>query len=203
MSGETNLADASIPDERLALDVQRGIQAALAQLVERHHNPLMGYLYRMTSGDRQLAEDLVQETFLRMVRGIQRYAYPRPFKPWLYAIATNLGRDHYKAASTRLAAELDETLWHDTSPEETTLADDEVQTVIRALGDMPDFQREVIALRFYQGLSLAEIADALDIPAGTVKSRLSLGLKRLREQLLTTDKAEIERGRAEQKERLP
>lgn len=202
MGGETDIADASIPDERLALDVQRGIQAALAQLVERHHNPLMGYLYRMTSGDRQLAEDLVQETFLRMVRSINHYTYPRPFKPWLYAIATNLARDYYKAASTRLDTDLDDTAWHDTSPEETAQANEEVQTIIRALAAMPDFQREVIVLRFYQALSLAEIAEALDIPVGTVKSRLSLGLKRLHEQLLTADQTGLERVKAEQKEKL-
>lgn len=199
---DADIADASIPDEKLALDVQRGKQAALAQLIKRHHNPLMGYLFRMTSGDRQLAEDLVQETFLRMLRGIDRYTYPRPFKPWLYAIATNLARDHYKAADFRLAADIDENLWHDTSPEEIALASDEVHTVIRALATMPDFQREVIVLRFYQALSLAEIADALDIPIGTVKSRLSMGIKRLRDVLHTSDSSEAEEREAEQKEEL-
>lgn len=206
MAGTLLGGEIHIPDEQLALDVQHGKQAALAQLVERHHNPLMGYLFRMTSGDRQLAEDLVQETFLRMVRGINRYAYPRPFKPWLYAIATNLGRDHYKAADFRLTADLHENVWHETSPEENALILDEVQSVIRALAAIPDFQREVIVLRFYQALSLAEIADALDIPLGTVKSRLSLGIKRLRDMLHTSDIGDMERDKTEQaekKEELP
>lgn len=183
---------ADISDETLALDVQRGRQAALAQLVERHHSPLSGYLYRMTNGDQQLAEDLVQETFLRVVRGIGQYRYPRPFKPWLYAIATNLTRDHYKAAGTRLTTVLDEDLFSESSPEEATVTQDETEQVIATLASMPDFQREVIVLRFYQGLSIADIAETLAIPVGTVKSRLSLGLKRLRERLLDSGQIELE-----------
>src|SRR5579875_1676794 len=77
-----------------------GDQAALAVLVTRHHAPLLGYLYRLVGGDRPLAEDLVQETLLHV---LQQRAYPaqRLFKPWLYTIATNLARDHFKSAAVR------------------------------------------------------------------------------------------------------
>jgi RNA polymerase sigma-70 factor (ECF subfamily) len=81
-------------DEQLMAAVLAGDQVALAKLVTRHHAPLLGYLYRLAGGDRPLAEDLVQETFLRILR--QR-THPSlcPFKPWLYKIATNLARDHF------------------------------------------------------------------------------------------------------------
>ncbi len=88
-------------DEQVMAAVMAGDQAALAALVTRHHSPLLGYLSRLTGGDRPLAEDLVQETFLRVLR--QGICQPdRPFKPWLYAIATNLARDHFKSAAMRL-----------------------------------------------------------------------------------------------------
>jgi RNA polymerase sigma-70 factor (ECF subfamily) len=171
-------------DEDLALGVQQGNKTDLAVLVKRHHSSLLGYLYRMTGGDRALAEDLVQEAFLRVLRSIGQYRHPRPFKPWLYAIATNLARDHYKRAETRYAADaqLDRevTCGPDARPEDRLVADQEAQQVAAAVMALPAHQREALILRYYQGLSLAEVAAALDVPVGTVKSRIHLALRRLR-----------------------
>lgn len=170
-------------EEELALNLQRGDLSALAILVEQHHSPLLGFLYRMTGGDRTLAEDLVQESFLRVIRSIAQYQYPRPFKPWLYAIATNIARDHYKRADSRHTIDMpDEQMTPENIelPEDALLSQDEEQRVASAITGLPNHQREVVILRYYQELSLAEIADALNIPVGTVKSRLSLGLQRLK-----------------------
>src|SRR5512147_3215993 len=93
-------------DEQLARRVQRGHISDLTLLVERHHSPLLGFLYRLTGGDRALAEDLTQESFLRALRSIQQYQPSRRFKPWLYAIAVNVARDHFKRADTRYAVTL-------------------------------------------------------------------------------------------------
>jgi RNA polymerase sigma-70 factor (ECF subfamily) len=177
-----------LTDEDLALGVQQGRTADLNGLVERHFGPLVGYLYRMTGGDRMLSEDMAQETFLRVLRAIRSYAYPRPFKPWLYAIATNLARNHYRQADTRHTISspedgLSANIPADSAPEDTLLEDASVQEVIGALWALPVHQREVVVLRYYQELPLAEVAETLGIPIGTVKSRLSLGLGRLRELL--------------------
>ncbi len=184
MSGVLNPSET---DEQLALSLQHGEASALTLLVERHHGPLLGYLYRLMGGDRALAEDLVQETFLRLIRNIGQYRHPRPFKPWLYAIATNLARDHYKSADTRRTDPLaDESLTstlNETPLDEGLLTVDDARQVTGALAALPGGQREALILRYYQNLSLNEIAEALDIPVGTVKSRLSLGLKRLKELL--------------------
>jgi len=172
-------------DEQLARQVQRGHTAELAELIERHHSPLLGFLYRLTGGDRTLSEDLTQETFLRALRGIHQYQADRRFKPWLYAIAVNVARDHFKRAATRYAVALtDEEFFSLADPIwlEDNLQDDS-QRVARAISALPVHQREAIILRYYQDLSLAEIAEALAIPIGTVKSRLSLGLRQLRAQL--------------------
>ena len=172
-------------DEQLAQQLQQGDRAALTALVERHYDPLLGYLYRMARGDRSLAQDLAQETFLRALRGIGTYVTSRPFKPWLYAIATNLVRNHYTSADLRRtdnAAE-DEEYGADEPPDTALLEAAEAQAVIVALDALPVAQREVIVLYFYQSLPLQAIAEALDIPLGTVKSRLSIGVGRLRKQI--------------------
>jgi RNA polymerase sigma-70 factor (ECF subfamily) len=172
-------------DEQLASGIQHGRVDDLTLLVERHHGPLLGFLYRMTGGDRALAEDLVQETFLRMLSKIGTYRYPRPLKPWLYAIAVNLARDHYKQAELRhtdsIAIHLEIPVAD--TPETELVGSEEVQQVAAAMIDLPAFQREAILLRYFHELSLAEIAQVLKVPVGTVKSRLSLGLKRIRESM--------------------
>jgi RNA polymerase sigma-70 factor (ECF subfamily) len=173
-----------VDDERLAEQLKRGDRGALTRLVERHYDALMGYLYRLTYGDRALAQDLVQEAFLRVLRGIDGYEYPRPFKPWLYAIATNLARNHYASADQRRTRSADgDDLPGGDLPDDQLQARDEQQAVIAALRQLPDLHREVIILAYYQSLSLAEIAETLKIPLGTVKSRLSNGVARLREKL--------------------
>src|SRR5690242_17931314 len=90
-------------DEQLLAGVLTGDQAALAAPVTRHHALLLGYLYRLVGGDRPLAEDLVQETLLRVL-GQRTRQSDSPFKPWLYKIATNLARDHFKSAAVRQRA---------------------------------------------------------------------------------------------------
>jgi RNA polymerase sigma-70 factor (ECF subfamily) len=170
-------------DENLLLAIQRGERAAVAPLVERHHSALIGYLYRMTGGDRALAEDLTQEAFLRLINTVQQYSYPRPVKPYLYQIATNLVRDHFKSASTRRAAPLSDSQPADEWVEHSVLTGIAAHDAAAALADLPPVQREAVLLRYFQDLSLNEIAELLGIPVGTVKSRLSLGLKRLRERL--------------------
>lgn len=176
---------AALSDEQLALGLQQNDAGCLAPLVERHHSPLLGFLYRLTGGDRPLAEDLVQETFLRVIRNIHQYRSSRPFKPWLYAIAVNLARDHFKSADSRRTGSITDSLDLpvEADVDESLLAADDARRVAAALLALPVHQREAVTLRYYQNFSLDEIAGALNIPTGTVKSRLSIGLNRLRDLL--------------------
>src|SRR6266849_3381951 len=181
-------------DEQLMIAVMAGDQVALAALVTRHHAPLLGYLYRLVGGDRQLSEDLVQETLLHVLR--QRvYPSDRPFKPWLYTIATNLARDYFKSAAVRhrwRSGDAEEVLFHlsdsEAGPEERALAAEQGSEVRAALAQLREEYRVVLVLRFYQGFSLQEIAETLQIPLGTVKSRLSVGVHRLRAVLAPVPK---------------
>lgn len=171
-----------------------GDQVAFAVLVTRHHSPLLSYLYRLVGGDRQLAEDLVQETLLHVLRQ-RTYQAGRLFKPWLYMIATNLARDYFKSAAvrkSRRAGDEEETFLRledcEPGPEERALATEQGDEVRAALMQLGEEYRLVLVLRFYQGFSLQEIAETLHIPLGTVKSRLSVGVHRLRAILTPVQK---------------
>jgi len=174
-------------DEILAQRIQTGDTSALAPLVERHHSRLIGYLYRLC-GDRHLAEDLTQDAFVRVIRAIHTYHYPRPFKAWLYAIATNLHRDYAKRAETRYTTIDTDTAEEileapDIRPEHRIEQLAESNQVIDALMTLSAEHRTVIVLRYYELFALKDIAEALDIPLGTVKSRLNNGLRHLRQHL--------------------
>ena len=181
-------------DEQLMAAVMAGDQVALATLVTRHHAPLLGYLYRLVGGDRPLAEDLVQETLLHVLRQ-RTFRSARPFKPWLYTIATNLARDYFKSAAMRqrwregVSEEALLQLYDSTpGPEERALAAEQGSEVQAALAQLREEYRVVLLLRFYQDFSLQEIAETLHIPLGTVKSRLSVGVHRLRTVLAPVPK---------------
>ncbi|HLI06998.1 MAG TPA: RNA polymerase sigma factor [Ktedonobacteraceae bacterium] len=169
-------------DEQLMAAVMAGDQVALATLVSRHQAPLLGYLYRLVGGNLPLSEDLVQETLLHVLRQ-RTYQAGRPFKPWLYMIATNLARDYFKSAEARWwrrESDEEEMLLqlYDSAPgpEERALAAEQGSEVRAALAQLREEYRVVMVLRFYQGFSLQEIAETLHIPLGTVKSRLSVGV---------------------------
>ena len=175
-----------ISDEQLAQGIQQGNEADLRWLTERHNGPLLGFLWRMTNGDRPLAEDLVQETMIRMLRGIKGYDGQRPFKPWLYQIAVNVTRDYYKQAEMRHTQSANgamELVMAAQRPETAVIAQETMNEAVTAVHHLPPQQREAILLRYSEGMALADIATILDVPVGTVKSRLSLGLKQLRQTL--------------------
>ena len=179
-----------LSDEQLLNWALAGEMDALAILVTRYHAKLTGYLDRLVGPDWALAQDLAQETFVRVLRQRERRGN-RPFRPWLYAITTNLARDHFKSSAVRcvmpLRSEHETRIADDaTDPAEHALAAERTATIIAAVATLSEEYRAALLLRFYGGMSLHEIADTLDIPLGTVKSRLSVGLRRLRVALATS-----------------
>lgn len=174
-------------DEALARAVQQGSEAAMNSLVERYYSPLLRYLFRMAGGQQALAEDMTQETFLRMMRGISSYNPQRPFKAWLYTVASNVARNYYSKADTKLtenSEEEDDYAADESLPEAAMMQRQDSAAVFDALMSLPEQQRSVVVLFYYEDLPQKEIAEILSIPLGTVKSRLSNGLKRLREILV-------------------
>lgn len=179
---------AGLTDEDLAREFGRGNEAAFEALVHRYHGPLLGYLYRMCR-DAGLAEEVLQDCLLRFCLTIDRYQYPSPLKPYIYAIAANRLKDHFKSAYVRhvdLVPAMRECDGGGAAPND---ACDEVvrrlerREVVDAIAALPYVYREVLVLRFYQDLSVQEVAQALRIPPGTVKSRLHAAVSKLKQMM--------------------
>jgi RNA polymerase sigma-70 factor (ECF subfamily) len=183
-------------DEELFREWQQGGAGALEALVRRHHAPLLAHLYRLV-GDHALAEDLAQETFLRLVRDAHAYRYPRPFAPWFYTIARNLARNHWQSAYHRrvaVGADLPEVGGHASvapagAPDPAAWLErlERREGLSAALGALTFEQREILSLRYGQGLPVGEVASLLGLPPGTVKSRTFTALRRLRALLARGD----------------
>ncbi|MRX72138.1 sigma-70 family RNA polymerase sigma factor [Bacillus lacus] len=172
-------------DEDYMRRLSVGNDSALDTLVFRYHKPLYGYVYRLLL-DEKLAEDIVQETFIKIYRQGKRGHIPDQFKPWIYKIATNLCKDHWKKASTRQEQFTDLNL--ETKGQIHHIIDRQLerQWMVDSLNQLSIEYRTVLYLRFYQDLQYAEIALTLDISINTVKTRIARGLKHL-EKILKED----------------
>ena len=149
-------------------------------LYAEHGGPLLGYVQRLTGGDRQSAEDIVQETLLRAWRNPGALA-GRPVRPWLFTVARNLVVDTYRARRAR-PAEIGDPALHATSWVTGDDADRALEswTVADALSALRPGHRQVLIQTYYLGRSVAEAATELGIPAGTVKSRTYYALRALK-----------------------
>jgi RNA polymerase sigma-70 factor, ECF subfamily len=164
---------------------QAGDQAAYGQLVQQYQRLIVSVAYRQGLAVAE-AEDVAQETFVKAWLALPQY---RPaagsWRAWLCRIAINRAIDFQRRDRPRLS--LDEWLPDQgRGPAEQAEAHLQAQTVRRALAQLPPASRAALVLSEYEGLSYAEIAAALDIPLGTVMSRLHYARRRLRELLVTT-----------------
>ena len=163
----------NVADERLMELFLDGDHQALEALVRRYEKPLFAFAVR-TMGCRAAAEDAFQETFLRVYRRRSTYQSGRSFRAWLYSICLNVCRDALRKGQRRKEVPLvPDTRTADASPgpAEQAVTMFEVARVRRALSQLPKKQSEVVLLAHYQGLAYPEIAEVLDVPVGTVKSR--------------------------------
>ena len=171
-----------------------GRTAAVEQLVDLYGPRLYGLLYRMT-GSVADAEDLLQETYIKMLRGLAAYEEAGRFEPWLFSIAANLARDWLRrqsraaviapSAGERAADESVEATAGsaDSEAERRLIRTEQADRLQRALAELSPHEREVVALRFFSDLSFKEIAQVLKVPLGTALARAHRALKHLRERL--------------------
>lgn len=159
-------------DEALMTAVAAGDGRALETLCRRYERPLHQFLARYTGG--RDVDDLYQETWLRVVRAARRFDPTRRFSTWLFQIAVNLTRDWQRRPPPEPVdpAAAEETVSPAPSP-------DAALDARRLLAALPEPQRAVVILRYYHDLSEAQVAEILDCPRGTVKSRLHQALARL------------------------
>src|SRR5436190_14188059 len=155
-----------------------GDHGAFEVLYRRYSRPVFGLALRRL-GDRGRAEDAVQETFASIWRSAGSYRPERgPGAPWLYAVARNAIVDRARMR-TELASDPPEEATTDPGPPERAEQSWVAWRMHRALEELPEREREVVALAYWSGLSQSEVADYLGIPLGTVKTRTRAALARL------------------------
>jgi len=177
-------------DEDLVAAFQSGDIAAFDQLVHRWDRKIQGVIHRLV-GNHDEARDLTQEAFLKAYRALGAFKREARFSSWLYQIAINSTRDRLRRRRRRSYLSLDEVepgseaSLRDRAPSAFDLVEssDLARLVAGAVAALPAEQREVVILKEYEGLTFPEIAEALDVPLSTVKTRLYRGLGQLRVRL--------------------
>ncbi len=173
-------------DEQLLREFLRGEPASFELLVRRHAPELYQFAMRLTS-DSVAAEDVVQETFLKVHTAGDSFDPERRFKPWLFTIAANKARDHIRRRVRRREVPFDAQIGHEdeakqryihllagdsTPPDEDLLLDEKRRFVRNVIEQMPDKLAEVLILAYYHRFAYKQIGEVVGVPLGTVKSRL-------------------------------
>jgi RNA polymerase sigma-70 factor (ECF subfamily) len=179
-------------DEELVARATAGDLESFNQLVARWERPIYALAYR-TLGREEDARDVVQDAFLRAYRGLMGFKGVAMFSSWLYRITLNLCRDWIRRERRAPLVQVpegtdpvdlvDAQATHDESVEELVARREMSEAVKRAMAELPEEQRTAIMLKEYHGLTFQEIADTLDCPLSTVKTRLYQGLSVLRRRL--------------------
>ncbi len=185
-------------DEQLIALCKEGDLSALEELMERYRNPLMAFIYSVIR-DYHRAEDIFQETFIRVYRQARRFRAGAGFKTWLYTIAMNRCRDSLRKAKRRPTLPLEREIGGRAGEPSRRLIDTvagggadpreetggrELEAIFRReLAGLSEEHRQVVIMSRLNGLKYREIAQVLDIPSGTVRSRLHYALEYLRKRL--------------------
>ena len=170
----------STGDELLAVRCQLGEAAAFDDLITRWHGPLWAFIRRL-AGDDDAARDILQDVWIRVIRGIPRLRDGAKLRAWLFGIARRTLMDRLRDRYARTSAadvEIDDI------PSETPTDDSsDLEMLEHGVEQLPLIEREAVTLFYLQELSLNEIADTLNVPVGTVKSRLFRARRLLRQHM--------------------
>jgi RNA polymerase sigma-70 factor, ECF subfamily len=173
--------DETATDGTLVSWIAVGEDAALEPLIRRYEKPLMAVLIR-ASGSRSAAEDLFQETWIRVVQSASRFDPSLPFRPWLFKIAWNVVRTDLDRSSRRRESPLDDAIGLATKSkpaDDEVLHRDEHRRTRELITALPPKLAETLMLKYFEELTEKEVALRLGVPVGTVKSRLHNALHRL------------------------
>jgi RNA polymerase sigma-70 factor (ECF subfamily) len=177
--------DRALVEATLSGDVE-----AYGELVRRYQRSVFNVCYRIM-GERQLAEDQVQDTFMRAHHRLETFKLEKPFGPWIRRVAANMCLNSLRAAGPiRVSLEDERDLPLEpasVNPERRTQLNEEAETVRAAIRRLPPHYRAVIELRHFQGLSYAEIGKALGLPLSDVRSHLYRARRALAEDLRPAD----------------
>ncbi len=188
-------------DVALMLDVQRGDRKAFERLLRKHQDPVLNLAYRFL-GDRDEAEDLAQEIFLRVYRARDSYRPEARFATWLYRIAANACLNALRARRNRRSVSIQDIEVQgesghladdakEATPAESVLRNEMAERIREIVDGLPDTQRLAIVLNKYQGLSYEEVAESMSLSVMAVKSLLFRARERIRERLIPYLREEV------------
>lgn len=180
-------------EKRLIKKVKKGDHQAFADLVDCYKNSVYSICLRMV-GNREEAEDISQEAFIRAYNNISKFDSDRKFSTWLFRIATNLSIDSLrrKKPSISLDAEIPGTEGlalntllpgNTAAPDEQIVRAETEQWIQKEIGALPDKYRSAVVLKYVEDLSLKEISEIMGLPVGTVKTRVHRGREMLRRNM--------------------
>lgn len=187
-------ASVSAEEKALIERCKRGDMGAFNDLVRKYEKQVYNFAYRLT-GNYDDANDVAQDAFVRVFNAIGTFRGDASFSTWLFRITTNVFLDERKRAKAHPQTSLDEYMTLDEStvarqvedpspsPEAVLEAGERAQILARAVGDLPEYQRAMVTLYHGQQKSYEEIAEIMDLPIGTVKSRLNRARLALKEKL--------------------
>ncbi|MDL1911743.1 sigma-70 family RNA polymerase sigma factor [Chloroflexi bacterium CFX6] len=173
-----------VNETELIRNAQNGDRNAFGELVRIHARGVLNVVHRMC-GDAQLAEDAAQEAFIRAWQNLPAYRVGTSLRNWLYRIALNAGMDLLRREKRILPDDIEDLRLTDggAAPESLVSQKERAMLVQRAILSLPEASRAVLLLREYEGLSYQEISSTLDIPVGTVMSRLNYARNLLKKKL--------------------
>jgi len=179
-------ADEAVRDEELIVQVAQGDRRAFEALYDKYASLVFGLALRML-GNREIAEEAVQEIFWRVWQRAKSFERGRSFAPWLFGIAHNYAIDELRRRRARpqpVYEDADNPVLSSIADEadvgEAALQSEQRRIVLNALRELPDEQRQALELAYFGGLTQQEIANRLGNPLGTIKTRMRLGLQKLR-----------------------
>jgi RNA polymerase sigma factor (sigma-70 family) len=182
-----------LEEAKLAERARAGDTAAYERLVRMHQAVAFRAAYLVT-GDAPEAEDATQEAFIKAYRALDRFRPGAPFRPWLLTIVTNEARNRRRSAGRRAKLNLQvaaegQAVPTPVSPEAAVVAAERRDELLASVGELSEGERLVVSYRYFLGLSEEETASALDCARGTVKSRLSRAIARLRKAMAKEEDA--------------
>jgi len=180
-------------DQKLIEDFLAGDDGAFEILVKKHLKAVYNFLYRLTGGDAPLTDDLTQITFLKAWKNIKQFDSEKSFKTWLFTIAKNNARDAWKKKKTLPFSlfensegynRLDEIAEERALPDEVLEQVESAEELGKVLKKLSKKHETILLLRYKDDLSLAEIAETLNLPYNTVKSQHQRAISALKNELL-------------------
>lgn len=163
--------------------IQAGDTEAFDTLVRKYYRSIYQFCYRRLNGDADTAADITQDVFLKLLENIQAVRMLGKFQNYLLTIAVNTCNNYFKKEKPYVDLETLEIVDEADSSLEKVIRKESQNAVRRAITELPDYQKEVIILRFYYDLKIKEIATITNASVPTVKSRLQQGLKKLQRYL--------------------